>query len=436
MRLPFIKKFDKHSTSSMIILLSSSQMISNVIRIASGLLVASFILPKEYGTFTGIGIILGYLPLFQIGVMNGLNRELPYCFGKGDSHKAKEYASVAQFWELSLSILSFSILTIVAIYFLSQSNYIYAAGFFTWAIASINHYFGENYLHILFRTNHDFNKLSALTLILSTLALASVLLVWKWQYYGLCLRAIFLILVEMLLLWQWKPLAVLPKWDYSLFKEIIKVGLPIFIVGIVFSLWRTLQNTLVLKLGGAEQFGYFSLALMIEGSVGIVAFSVEQVIYPKMSFEYGEGKGIKDLLKLSFKPILYTFIFLIPSIIIAWNIIPYFVDLLLPKYNGGINAARWTLLLLLISVFGVNNSLFNVLKKQKDLLISLIIGIIAFLSTLFILYYTQGFSLVFFPQSMIVGKCVQLTIGYIYILKYLKDERAGSGTGYQKTFNT
>lgn len=423
MRIPFIKKFDKHSTSSMILVLSSAQMISNGIRIVSGLLVASFILPKDYGTFTGIGVILGYLPLFQMGVMNGLNRELPYCFGKGDIDKAKEYASVTQFWELFLSALSFSVLTLISFYFLFQSHYIYAAGFFTWAIASINYYYGDNYLHILFRTNNDFNKISIITLILATTALATVLLVWKWKFYGLCVRAIILIAIELLLLWRWKPLAVLPKWDYSIFKEIIKIGLPIFIVGIAFTLWRTLQNTLVLKLGGAEQFGFFSLALMIEGSVGIVAFSIEQVIYPKMSFEYGKGKGIKELLKLSYKPILYTFLFLIPSIIIGWMLIPYFVEWLLPKYYGGVDAARWTLLLLLFSIFGVNNSLFNVLKKQKDLLISLSFGILSFISTLFSLYYLKGFSLVIFPQAMIVGKLVQLTIGYFYISIYLKNER-------------
>ena len=421
MRIPFIKKIDKHSTSSMIIYLGSSQMISNVLRIINGILVARFMLPEMLGTFNGFGIILSYLPILQLGVMNGLNRELPYCFGKGEIDKAKGYASVAQFWELSLSILAFLILAFFAVYYLFQSKYIYAAGFFTYALSSIHHYYGLNYLQILFRTNRDFNNLSNITLIVSIASLVSVLLVWKWHFYGLCIRSVFTIAVEMFFLWKWKPLSVIPKMDYRIVKEIMKVGLPIFIVGIVFALWGTLQNTLILKLGGAEQYGYFALAFMIEGSMGIIVYSVAQVIYPKMAFEYGEGKRVKELLKLSFKPILFVFIFLIPSILVVWNILPFVVDLLLPKYINGIDAARWTMLLVIISIWGVNNNIFNVLKKQKDFLISIVIGMIIFAITLFVLYNINGFSLIIFPQAMLIGKGTQLVIAYLYIMNYQRN---------------
>jgi O-antigen/teichoic acid export membrane protein len=423
MRLPFIKKFDKHSTSSMILYLSSAQMISNVVRIISGILVARFVLPEMLGTFNGIGIIIGYLPILQFGVMNGLNRELPYCFGKGEFEKAKEYASISQFWELSLSVLAFLVLTFFAVYYLLQSKYLYSAGFFTYALSSIHHYYGMNYLQILFRTNRDFNKLSNITLIISIISLVTVLLVWKWQFYGLCMRSVTIISVELFFLWRWKPLSVFPKMDYRIIKEIVKVGLPIFIVGIVFALWGTAQNTLVLKLGGAEQFGFFALALMIESSMGVVVYSVSQVIYPKMAFEYGAGKGVHELLKLSFKPIIFVFILLVPSIIVVWYILPDVINWLLPRYMNGVDAARWTMLLLLISIWGVNNNIFAVLNKQKDFLYSIVIGMIIFALALFAMYYAKGFSLIIFPQAMLIGKASQLLIGYYYILKYLKIEQ-------------
>ncbi len=395
-------------------------MISNVIRIVCGILVARFVLPEILGTFNGIGIIIGYLPILQFGVMNGLNRELPYLFGKGENDKAKSYASVAQFWELALSVLAFLALTSFAVYYLIHSKYFYAAGFFAYALVSIHHYYGLNYLQILFRTNRDFNKLSNITLILSFVSLITVLLVWKWQFYGLCMRSVIMAIIEMYLLWEWKPLSVIPRMDYKLLKDIITVGMPIFIVGIVFSLWGTLQNSLVLKFGGAEQFGFFALALMVESSMSILINSVSQVIYPKMAFEHGTGKGIKELLKLSFKPIFFVFIFLIPSIIIVWYILPYAVEWLIPKYMKGIEAARWTLLILPVSLLGVNNNLFNVLKKQRDFLFSIISGMIVFGISLYILYTFRGYSLIIFPQAMLIGKAVQIIIGHLYIYKYLK----------------
>jgi O-antigen/teichoic acid export membrane protein len=421
MRLPFIKKFDKHSTSSMIIYLGSSQMISNVVRIISGILVARFVLPQMLGTFNGMGIIIGYLPILQLGVMNGLNRELPYCFGKGEIDKAKRYASVAQFWEVALSSLAFTVLTLISFYYLFQAQYLFAAGFFAYGLSAIYHYYGQNYLQILFRTNHDFNKLSNISLIIAFFSLITVVLVWKWQFYGLCLRSIILIAVEMYFLWKWKPLYVLPTWDFQVMKEIVIIGMPIFIVGIVFALWTTLQNTLVLKMGGAEQFGFFALAVMIENSMAIVEHSVAQVIYPKMAYEYGSGKGVNDLMKISFKPILYVFIFLIPSVLIAWYILPFAIELLLPKYMSGIEAARWTMLLLLIAIWGVNNNIFNVVKKQKDFLISIIAGMVVFIVALLGLYHLKGFSLVIFPQAMLIGKGFQVLIAYLFILNYRRN---------------
>jgi O-antigen/teichoic acid export membrane protein len=423
MRLPFIKEFDKHSTSSMIIYLGSSQMISNIMRIIGGLLVASIIAPKLYGTFTGIGIIMGYLPILQLGVMNGLNRELPFFLGRGESQKAKHYASVVQLWEIGLAVISFSLLTFISIYYFFQSQYIYAAGFLAYAISSIHEFFGVNYLRILFRTNNDFNKLSTISLISAIISLASVAFVWKWQFYGLCLRIVTTAALELFFLWRWKPFFVIPKWDTKILKEVVKVGFPIFIVGIVSILWITIENTFVLKLGGVEQFGLFALAIMIENSMGIIETSVSHVIYPKMAYEYGAGKGVKELLQLSFKPILYAFILLLISIVISWYLIPFFVEWLLPKYMNGVEAARWTLFLLLVSIIGVNNSIFNVLKKQKDYLVSLLIGIGVFAVTVFILYHIKGFSLVIFPQAMLIGKCTQLVIGYIYIFKYYSTDQ-------------
>jgi len=320
---------------------------------------------------------------------------------------------------VALSVVAFTVLTIIAIFYLIQKQYIYAAGFFSYGLSSIFHYYGQNYLQILFRTNHDFNKLSNITLIISILSLMTVLFVWKWQFYGLCMRSVFLVAVELFFLWKWKPLSVIPKMNYEMIREIMKVGLPIFIVGIVFALWGTVQNTLVLKFGGAEQFGFFALAIMIENSLGIVTSSVSQVIYPKMAFEYGAGRGVSELLKLSFKPILIAFIILTPSIFVVWNILPFIVDWLLPKYINGIDAARWTMLLIPISIWGVNNNIFNVLKKQKDFLFSIIIGMIIFALTLFVLYNTNGFSLIIFPQAMLAGKATQLFIAHFFIFKYI-----------------
>jgi hypothetical protein len=108
-------------------------------------------------------------------------------------------------------------------------------------------------------------------------------------------------------------------------------------------------------------------------------------------------------------------------VIIAWYILPYAIEFLLPKYVNGIDAARWTMLLILISIWGVNNNIFNVVQKQRDFLVSIIAGMLVFTLVLFGLYHAKGFSLVIFPQSMLIGKGAQLLIAYLYIIHYRRN---------------
>jgi len=68
------------------------------------------------------GLILGYAPFFQIGISNGLNRELPYYIGKGDRNRAGELAATAQAWMIFIGGLAAVALLIVAIYQLIQGH--------------------------------------------------------------------------------------------------------------------------------------------------------------------------------------------------------------------------------------------------------------------------------------------------------------------------
>lgn len=418
-----LKKINKESTGAMILFLGSAQMTSNIIRIISGLIIAKLLIPETLGLFNGFGLIIGYLPIAQLGVMNGLNRELPYLFGKNEHEKARHFASVAQFWELGLACISFAILFILSLAKLFQGNYLYFAGYLTYAFTAFHFFYSTNYLQILFRTNRDFNKLSAIALIVSATSLLLIILVWKWGFYGLGLRLVLISAIEFILLYKYRPLRVKPLWNTSIYKEIVKVGMPIFIVGYVFSLWGVLQNTIVFKFGGPQQYGYFSLAIMVEASLAVLIGAVNQVIYPKLSFEYGKGTSLNSLLKIILKPVIIVFAILVPSVVLMWLALPLVVKWWLPQYINGIAAAQWTLITLFISVFGAFNLIFNVIKKQKDYLISIIAGIAAFTLMLFLLYLNQGFNLVIFPKAMLVGKLVQIIIAFFFL------------RGYRNTFN-
>ena len=81
----------------MILFLSFSNIVGNVLTIVSGLLVAKWLLPEQLGLFNSFTVFASYVVLIQIGIPSGLARELPFHIGKGAMDDAKNYAAVAHF---------------------------------------------------------------------------------------------------------------------------------------------------------------------------------------------------------------------------------------------------------------------------------------------------------------------------------------------------
>ena len=244
-----------NSTSGMIAITSFSSIGSSILTITSGLLVAKLMLPEELGLFNSFSIFTSYIILSQMGIPNGLAREIPFLFGKKEKTKAHQLAAVAQYFSLVLGISMLIIGFVISFYFLTKLNYEYALGSVIIGITSFQTFYITKYLKVLYRSNADFNKLAVINISISVISLISVLFVWKYGFYGLGIRVIAIAMADLFLSYFWRPIRVVPRWSYVNFKELFVVGAPIFFVSSVYGLWPTIQRTVILILGGSKALG-------------------------------------------------------------------------------------------------------------------------------------------------------------------------------------
>ena len=54
--------------------LAGGNIVNFCLRLIGGVLQARFVSPSVLGLFNGIGLVLGYVPFLQLGILNGLNR--------------------------------------------------------------------------------------------------------------------------------------------------------------------------------------------------------------------------------------------------------------------------------------------------------------------------------------------------------------------------
>jgi hypothetical protein len=108
---------------------------------------------------------------------------------------------------------------------------------------------------------------------------------------------------------------------------------------------------------------------------------------------------------------------------IAWYFLPYFVELLLPKFMGGVEAGRYTLALPLVMSLASIDNIFIVCKKQKTYLLSLIIGILVYVAIILFLKLNGDLTLALFAFSFIAGKIASLFTSFITLNYLSRKER-------------
>jgi O-antigen/teichoic acid export membrane protein len=415
----------KASLPAIIAIFAGGNLINMGLRLVGGVLTARFAPPAVLGFFYGISLVLGYAPFAQLGILNGLNRELPYYIGRDDRQRAHELASAAQCWALGLGGMGAIALVALALWYASTGRLDLTAGWIANAFGLLFLFYSQMYLQITFRTSGDFARLSIINVVQSSAALLFVSLVWLYGFYGLCLRSVCVGFVGAALLWKFRPLRVKPHWNKQHIRHLFKIGAPIFIVGQIYSWWIVLDSTLVLKYTGVKGFGLYQLAIMADQAIGILPLAVSQIVYPKMAEEYGRSGSLKNIILIAVKPILVTVVVLVPVVIVGWLALPLLVEWLLPKYVDGISAARWSMLSAAAMAFAPVNNAFNVIKRQDLYLVAIVLGMTAYFICLMALN-KSGVKLINFSQAILVGQTTYLLLCYAILVKLIASSNSAS----------
>ncbi len=396
-----------------------------MLRMAGGILAAKFVDPSTLGLFNGIGLVQSYLGLLQMGIINGLGRELPYFIGKNNIRRAHTLTAVAQFWIMIVGGVCFVVLMGVAVWHLIIAELSLAAGWSVYAASVFFMFYTDRFLVTTFKTNREFNQLAMADVLQSLGNLISVVFVYFFHFYGLCIRLLVITLVKFSFLWKRCPVVVKSLWSKPHWIHLFKIGAPNLAVGQATLLWSTINSTLVFGILGKEGLGLYTLTLLTSGVLLLIPTSLNQILYPRLSQHLGEGKSVQQLLKFIVKPAAVITLVLIPVVAVAWFALPPLTEWFLPKYVGGIKAAQWAMLeAIVLSTASINN-IFVVVKQQHKYLIAAGVGFLVYLFCIKIVF-AQDLMLESFSQSMLIGKVVFMLACYIFAFSLYRKKNTKS----------
>ncbi len=118
---------------------------------------------------------------------------------------------------------------------------------------------------------------------------------------------------------------------------------------------------------------------------------------------------------MAVKPMLLTFVGMVPLVVLGWWLARPSTLLLLPKYVDAVPAMQWALLPpLLSSLFPIHN-VYNVVRRQDLDAIATLLGMGSYFLGL-AWRFQGGATLIAFPQAMLIGRGVHLTACYCMLV--------------------
>lgn len=309
---------------------TSSSVLKALATLISGFIIAKFVAPSDFGLWTTLSLLISYALIFQGGFINGLNLELPYLLGKGEEKKAHLHASVAQLLTL-ISVATILVVAIIMYFYYPFSGIKEKYGFLGVSIIIMCTFF-QNYFLSTFRSNNQFLRLSYIQIVEAILNILTIALVFYYGFYGMVAKAVIVILIYVIILAIYRPIKVKLRWDKEIFINLLKVGMPIFMLAYIETFALTVDKIFLLKYSNLESVGIYSFAFYAFAFTTLFSTSLASYIYPKLTYKYGETKDKLILWSYVKKITILLLSVQLPFAIIGMYIIPFGIENYFPNY--------------------------------------------------------------------------------------------------------
>jgi hypothetical protein len=214
---------------------------------ATGLICIRWVSPEQMGVWQIMILIEGYLMFARFGVINALNRELPFNIGRNRLQKALKYLDVAEAYVLVVSVLFFLGLFI--------SSFVYRLDVQYWqeCIIALSIFlpikFYSGFIELTYRSGKDFSKLARVQIVLTLFTIISLGIVYLLGFEGYLIRIVFLAALGFVLFIHFRPFRFKPSMNVAYFVKLFKTGIPLFISNYTQSVITTFPGLFLLQFG-------------------------------------------------------------------------------------------------------------------------------------------------------------------------------------------
>lgn len=338
---------------------------SAILVLTQGIILRKILAPELYGNFHFFTTFLIYLSSIHLGLVLAAEREIPYLLGKKSIDELRKVQNVTFTTIISLTIVVI-LVGLAASFLVKPVKDALLVNSFRLILGILLFQEIIIFYETLTRGYRNFSLISRRVFLTSFFNVVFSIILS--HFYGL-LGALFGLLLASIIMASFYCITYFNKIKIEFEKEVfvflLKIGLPLLLASLFYTLLTTIDSILVYLKFGAETLGFYTLAPLIFMVSNLVSRVMGIVLYPRFLFQYGEENENERFLYERINKSLRIIIIITSLIIgILFFTIDPFIKLFLPQYSLGIIPAKiiliFSLFLSTVSVQGF----FLIAKKQ------------------------------------------------------------------------
>lgn len=383
---------------------AGSTLLVQASRFVVSLVAAKLLGPFNFGIWNAVSTLLVYGLSVHGGVLNGMNREVPYHSGRGDSAKVAQVRRVG----LTIGLLSAflaGLITLGASQLPVWSSTVRAALGATAALLLMQQLY--QYFQFALKSSIRFDLVSWQQLALAVAFPLTVLpATATFGLPGFIASQALAMAIAAAVITRAMPFSLGLEWNWPETVRLAWIGLPIMTAGILYAFLTTVDRWVVLALLGTVSLGYYSLAILTMSALGVLPTVISEQMYPRMALTFGSKQVYSAIAPLIKRQVLLNVAVMTPVLLVVVLIVLPLAPSFLPAFAPGVVPAQIaSLSFVFLAVSAGFGNFLNTVGKQAFYLGAQAIALVvnAVLSVVFV---EVGWGLIGVALSLVASYAV------------------------------
>ncbi|MED1440199.1 oligosaccharide flippase family protein [Aeribacillus sp. FSL K6-1121] len=388
--MSLISKIKRNNILGNIFSFGSATLLSAGLSFVVGVLTRNMLGPEQYGYWLTVSMLFSFVPLFQLGTVNAMNRDVPFYLARKDYNRVIEIKNLTLSFIFTLPLILVVLLFIISgLLFFIDISYEYQIGFLLASFISF-FIFLSTYVEMYYKSEQNFRMASKLVSVKSILqSLVTILFVFIIGYEGLYIGMLLAFIIEVVMgsrsFQEFKF-----QFDLYKYKELIKTGFPILMVGLIWNILIASDRLIITIFMTPEDLGNYGVGMLIFSSMMLLPQVIGQVFYPKI-VELVSKEKYDEIKRLYWKVNKLLSIMVGLIVVMGYFLFPIFINYFMPVYKEGIKAGQILILgIYPLTLVGFAANYLNATQNQRIYIFIQIITVIINFILSFILLYIQN----------------------------------------------